>query len=149
MKKRILIVVLSLFVLLQFIQPDRIANSTGEKTDILSIENTPIKVKNIIKNVCYDCHSNQVNYPWYSYISPLSWWLQDHINEGREHLNFSIWNEYNAEKKAHKMEEAREEVEAEKMPLPSYTLIHGDAKINAKEKQLLLEWFIGLEKKYN
>ncbi|MAC96284.1 MAG: cytochrome C [Flavobacteriales bacterium] len=147
MKSKIIIFIIVLLVIFQFF---------GEKTpyqeptsaDLFAVENAPEEVKLLIQKNCYDCHSNQVNYPWYSNVAPVSWWLQSHIDEAREHLNFSNWADYKADKKAHKMEEAWEEVEEEEMPLPSYTYVHWEANLSEAEKEILIDWFKEIEGKY-
>lgn len=135
-------------LILQFFQPNRTPVVDDASEDIFAVEEAPEHVMQIMQNVCYDCHSNQTDYPWYASVSPISWWLQDHINEGREHLNFSNWSGYVADKKAHKMEEAQEELEEGEMPLPSYTWIHGEAKLDQEEKKALMDWFQSMETKY-
>lgn len=105
-------------------------------------------VEILLKGICYDCHSYQSKYPWYSNFAPLSWWIDDHIEEGREHLNFSIWGNYSAEKKEHKAEECVEEVGEGEMPLTSYQIAHADARLTDEERKLLTDWFATLEQKY-
>jgi hypothetical protein len=98
----------------------------------------PIEVKAILKRSCYDCHSNEVDWPWYSYVAPISWLVAHDVNEGREELNFSEWNKHssNTEMK----EEIIEEIEEGKMPLPIYLITHSDAAITEKELATLKQW---------
>lgn len=100
----------------------------------------PEPVATILRRSCYDCHSNQTNWPWYSYVAPVSWWVADHVREGREHLNFSRWSEYPAEERAELLEESIEEVQEGKMPLPSYLWSHRGARLNADEIAALRDW---------
>lgn len=148
MKKKAIIALILIVAIIQFFQIEKTEFQKKNKQDFFAQENAPAKVKEIIQNNCYNCHSNQVQYPWYASISPVSWWLQSHIDEGREHLNFSEWRTYSKKKKAHKMEEAIAEVEEDEMPLPSYRLMHAEARLNPQEKAMLIEWFANLEKKY-
>ena len=103
----------------------------------------------MIKSACYDCHSNKSKHPWYSSIAPVSWWIYDHVEEGREHLNFSEWANYSAERKAHKAEECIEEVEEGEMPMWSYQIAHSEARLSDEELSTLMDWFSSIHAKYN
>lgn len=117
--------------------------------DFIVSEKPPKEVEVLLRKICYDCHSNQINYPWYSKIAPVSWWIKDHINVGREHFNFSEWGNYPQGKKAHKAEECWEEVEEGEMPLQSYTFIHRDATLSDTDKALLINYFKQIEAAYH
>ncbi len=125
-------------VAIQFIRPEK--NNEGYKSVAsFEAETKPSeKVASILKESCYDCHSNQTQYPWYSEIAPISFWLDEHIEDGKKHLNFSDWNNYTIKKKEHKLEEFVEMVEKDEMPLQSYTIIHGN--LTEDDKKLLLQW---------
>jgi hypothetical protein len=97
-------------------------------------------VKSILERSCYDCHSNHTRYPWYSNIQPVAWWLQHHIDEGKEHLNFSAFKTYTPAEMDHKLKEIEEVIEENEMPLWSYRLIHQKAKLSEAEKNNLLKW---------
>lgn len=144
--KKILLVLLVVFVIMQFFR----ITSTNEpiivSNDFISLTNPTTEVKTLLKSACYDCHSNQTRYPWYSEVAPVSWWLQHHVNEGKEHLNFSEWGTYSEKKSDHKLEECAEEVEEGEMPLNSYTWAHGDAKLTAEQRALLEDFFKSLRK---
>lgn len=144
MKKKILIALVLVFVVIQFFRIDKENPTVEEGKDFLVMVDASEEVSTILRSACYDCHSYETEYPWYSNIAPVSWWLQHHIEEGREHLNFSIWGDYSAKKADHKLEECAEEVEEDEMPLNSYTWTHSDAKLSKDEKQLLIEFFEGL-----
>ena len=94
----------------------------------------------MLKTSCYDCHSNESIYPWYTNIAPVSWWIKKHINEGRDELNFSEWGNYSARRKDHKLDEIIELVEEGEMPLKSYLITHGDAKISTEQRAKIIEW---------
>ena len=100
----------------------------------------PENIQNILKTSCYDCHSNNTNYPWYNKIQPVNWWLADHINEGKEELNFDEFNAYSTKKKLHKLDEVIETIKDNEMPLKSYTLIHSNAKLSENDKQEIEAW---------
>lgn len=125
-------------VVIQFIRPEKNLGSY-ESVTIFESETKPSQeVRGILKTNCYDCHSNHTNYPWYAEIAPVSYWLADHVKDGKKHFNVSAWESYSAKKKDHKLEELFEEVEEGEMPLDSYTWIHGN--LTKKEQKLILQW---------
>jgi hypothetical protein len=102
--------------------------------------NVPVSVQQTLEKSCYDCHSNHTEYPWYSNIQPLGFWLKDHVDEGKEELNFSEFNSYTPKRKAKKMKEIVKEIEEGEMPLSSYTLIHRNSILTEAQKAELIEW---------
>ena len=134
-----LIVLFIGMIVIQFIsRPETVAQPLNPQNDMISLLGVDDEMKDLLQHNCYDCHSNQPVYPWYSKIAPVSWWTNEHMEHGREELNFSNWGEYSKRRKDHKLEEMVEEVEGGAMPLPSYTWIHG--KLNNEEKELLKNW---------
>lgn len=139
--KRLLILALVALVVMQFIQPEKNTEPNYESVQAFVAETKPnAEVTTILKETCYDCHSNNTVYPWYGNIAPLSYWLADHIEEGKEHLNFSAWNSYSAKRKDHKLEELIEEVEEGEMPLESYTWIHESARLSQEQIKAMTDW---------
>ena len=136
--KYLLIFALIALVIMQFIRPDK--NEAGyESVNIFETETRPsLTVAGILKENCYDCHSDHTRYPWYSEVAPFSYWLADHINEGKEHFDASAWESYSVKKKDHKLEELLEMIEKGEMPLNSYTWLHGN--ITEDERKLILQW---------
>ncbi len=134
--KKLLIAIIILVVGIQFIPYDVPANIPDKDGEPLQ---APKEVEAILKRSCYDCHSNHTNFPWYSSVAPVSFFTKMHVKEGREHLNFSKWNSYGDEKKAKYLEKIPKAIE-KKMPLPSYLLIHKDAKLSEADKKTLSEW---------
>ena len=132
------ILLLLTLVVIQFIKPDK--NNDGyQSVALFEKEIVPTKeIAMILKNNCYDCHSDQTNYPWYNNISPINYWLEEHIVDGKKHFNVSAWDAYSARKKDHKLEELIEYVEQGEMPLDSYTWLHGD--LSNQDTQTLLQW---------
>ena len=143
--KRILLGLLILLVIAQFIRPDQTNPPVEEAQDFIFVNNPPSEIATTLKAACYDCHSHETKYPWYSQVSPISWWIDHHIEEGREHLNFSIWTTYSPKRKAHKMEECYEEVEDGDMPLIGYDLMHAEAKLSDDQKKALVDYFKEME----
>ncbi len=141
MIKKILIGLLALLVLIQFIRPEKNVASGIAANDIsAAYTDMPKEIHALLQKKCYDCHSHSTNYPWYANIQPVAWWLASHVNEGKEHLNFSEFKSYDAERAAHKLEEVIEEVAEGEMPLKSYTLVHREAVVSAEELAMLRTW---------
>ncbi len=141
MKKRILLGIVIVFLGMQLFRIDMKNPSVNYQDDFITMMNPPAEVETILRTSCYDCHSNETSYPWYSNVAPVSWWVEHHIEEGREELNFSEWGTYDAERKDHKLEECAEEVEEGEMPLQPYTITHDEAKLTGAQKELMEEWF--------
>ena len=141
MKKRnILLGLLVVLFLIQFIRIDKVNPSSPANQDFIVVEKPPTEVANILKNACYDCHSHQTAYPWYTNIAPFAWMIRSHIKGGRQQLNFSTWSAYELKKKQHKLEEIAEEVAENKMPMKSYTWLHPEAKLSETDKATLINW---------
>lgn len=138
--KRFLLILLVLLIVAQFIQPSKNNGTAMAATDITHAVPTPDTVLALLKSSCYDCHSNHTDYPWYNHITPVNWWLRNHINDGKREVNFSIFDTYNYRRKNKKLEDIREQVEKHEMPLSSYTLIHTYAKLNEDQVKLISEW---------
>ena len=134
--KRIGLVLLATLVVIQFFHPAK-NEGTADGPNAMVL---PADVKNILETSCFDCHSNHTNYPWYNNIQPVAWWLNDHVNEGKREINFSEFNTYKLKRKIKKMKEIREQIDESEMPLTSYTLIHGNAKLTEAQKTRLLAW---------
>ena len=100
----------------------------------------PDQVRIILKNSCYDCHSNETKWPWYSYIAPISWMIEDDVNEGRRHLNFSEWDKYNDQRREKKKKDIWEEVNSGDMPLKMYTYMHPNSSLDIAQKSVIEEW---------
>jgi len=143
--KKIAIVLFVVFILIQFFQIDKTNPPVNKGMDFLTIKNTPETLAAQIRSSCYDCHSNETKYPWYSYIQPFGWFLKDHIEEGRKELNFSTFATYEPKRQAHKLDEASEMVEHSEMPLESYLLIHGEAKLTNAQKTEMINYFRKIE----
>ncbi len=153
MVKKILIALLVILVAIQFIRPKRNVSAAPSSNDISMHYEVPADVQLILQKACNDCHSNNTNYPWYTDVQPVGLWLQHHVDEGIAELNFSEFAAYKPKRQAHKMEEVAEMIEENEMPLESYTLIHGNAKLSDAEKATLITWAKRLqaeiETKYN
>lgn len=142
--KYFLLILLLLFVIIQFLGVDRTVPEYDTNADFLTMYNPPSDIESIFQSACYDCHSYETTYPWYSNVQPVAWWLQGHINEGRDEMNFSRWSEYSHGDADHLLEEMAEVVDEEEMPLPSYTWAHSDARLTDQQREILTEWVADL-----
>lgn len=140
-KKKLFFTLTIILIIIQFFKIDKTIKPVNQQTDFLITTQTNTEVAAILKTACYDCHSNQPTYPWYTNFAPVSWWIKNHINEGSKHLNFSEWGNYSLKRKDHKLEECVEMIEEGEMPMNSYTWIHKEAKLTDAQRQLLIEWF--------
>ena len=100
--KNILLTLLVIFIVIQFIRPDKNIGESFGPNDISQSVEVPENVKNILVTSCFDCHSNKTNHMWYENIQPIGWWIGNHIKEGKSELNFSEFNTYKDKRKAHK-----------------------------------------------
>lgn len=148
-KKISIPIILIIFIAIQFFDVN--PNKTAETSEN-SIEkkySVPQNVRQILKTSCYDCHSNNTVYPWYSKIQPVKWWLANHINDGKRHLNFDEFGTYPKDKKLKKLDEVAETVNADEMPLSSYTVIHTNAKLSAEQKSIIQVWVKSMKGQVN
>ena len=137
--KPILLGLLAIFVLSQFIRPAQNQSNEGVK-DISKKYPIPDSVQAVLKVACFDCHSNYTIYPWYAEVQPVASWLANHVEEGREHLNFSSFTARRVAVQNHKFEEIIEMVKEGEMPLASYTWVHRDAILTEGQRQTLINW---------
>lgn len=140
MKKKLLIIFLVLVLAAQAIQPSLNRGNAAGPKDITQVMAVPPDVRTILEQSCYDCHSNHTDYPWYDRIAPVSWWVANHVNEGKRELNFTEFASYSPRKQRKKLEEVGETVEEGEMPLKSYLIMHGDAKLTEAQKKTLVDW---------
>ena len=140
MLKRFLSILVGLLVILQFIRPPRNISEAAPTNDITARFNVPSDVRAILHTSCYDCHSNATRYPWYSEIQPVGWWLNNHIQQAKRALNFSEFAGNRPRRQFTKLEQIAEQVSENEMPLPSYLLLHTDAKLSQEQKDILVAW---------
>lgn len=145
-KSKIGLGILAFLLLSQFIRREKnVSEADFSTTDFIALEQPPAEVAKILENACYDCHSNNSAYPWYAEVAPVSWWIQMHINGGKQHLNFNEWGTYPAKKAAHKLEECAEVIGDNYMPMKAYIKLHSEAKLSAEQREMLVNYFNNLE----
>lgn len=140
MLKKIAYILLAALVIIQFFRPERNTASGPQPNNIANKYTVPANVKDVLQRSCADCHSNNTVYPWYANIQPVAWWLADHVEDGKDELNFDEFLTYSQKKAHHKLEEVNDMVQEGEMPLGSYTIIHRDAKLSVEDKRAIMDW---------
>ncbi len=138
--KRVLLLLLVLFAAAQFARPARSNPPVDESKTLFATTQVPADVQAIVNRSCVDCHTNKTTWPWYSNVSPLSWWLVDHVTEAREEMNFSEWGNYAEKRRRKKLEQICEEIEEGEMPLESYLVLHPSAKLTEADREAICRW---------
>ena len=139
-----ILVLITGLVVIQFFSTSLNQNKTISQADFSNTFNVPNDIQNLLKKSCYDCHSNNTMYPWYSKVQPMAWLLENHIKEGKEELNFSEFGNYSKRRQKGKLKSIISQINNDEMPLTSYTLIHSDVKLSEKDKQILEDWLTNL-----
>lgn len=139
--KKILFIGLIIFLLIQLYQPARNISFEQDITgNFTKVYNVPKNIETILRNSCSDCHSNNTNYPWYSYIQPARFFMESHIKEGKENLNFNEFGNYSSRKQKNKLDRMIKEIKSDEMPLSSYTLLHKNVILSSTQKTEVLNW---------
>jgi hypothetical protein len=143
--KIIAIIALVALVGIQFVPTERNQNYTVPSTDFMLVNNVPETIQKKLQVSCYDCHSNNTQYPWYNKIQPVAWFLEDHIKEAKAELNFNEWDSLSSRRKASKLRSIIKQIEGGEMPLDSYTLIHTDANFSEAEAEEMINFITQLK----
>jgi len=138
--KKILLGLLLVFIAIQFIQPAR--NKSGQvlATDFSKVFVVPGSLQIVLKNACYDCHSNNTIYPWYANIQPMAWIMAKHIKDGKDKFNFNDFGGYTSRRQISKLKGIANQVKDDEMPISSYKLMHKNANLTEEEKNLIMDW---------
>jgi len=147
--KKILWLLLIVLIFAQFFGPEKNQGTTDSIVAFMEDTNPSENVKLILKETCFDCHSDITRYPWYNNITPINYWMNYHVKDGKKHFNMSNWEGNSAKRKDHKFEELIEMVEEKEMPLPSYTWTHSEAKLSDDQIKAVLEWAKQVRVKYS
>jgi len=138
--KKILLISGILFIVLQFIRPVHNKSSQVLTTDISKVITVPDTVLTLLKHTCYDCHSNNTDYPWYSNVQPMGWLMAYHIKQAKKQLNFSDFGSYSQRRQLSKLDGIANSIKDGIMPLKSYKIMHKSARLSPDEKLLLINW---------
>jgi len=144
MVKKIFLGLILIAVVIQFFRPQKNLSAATPKTDLLAVHAAPAEVKQLLAVACYDCHSDNTRYPWYSEIQPVAWWLASHVDDGKKELNFSSFGELSAKRKVTRIESMIDSITMGEMPLKSYTIVHRDAKLSPAQIKVLTDWLEAL-----
>lgn len=138
--KKILLALLAVFIAIQFIQPAHNKTVQVLPTDFAKVFVVPDNVQTVLQNACYDCHSNNTNYPWYSNIQPMAWMMARHIKNGKDKLNFSDFGSYTSRRQISKLKGVANQIKDDEMPLSSYKMMHKNARLSKEQKDLIMDW---------
>lgn len=136
---RVLLAMAVLFLLIQAIQPDR-SNPPVTGDDIRQHVPVTPRVSQILNTACFDCHSNETRWPWYSYVAPVSWLVSRDVSGGRRHVNFSEWATYDRRQQIARLGGMADEVKEGAMPLPIYVAMHAEADLSSADRDSLVAW---------
>ncbi|MCZ6595829.1 MAG: heme-binding domain-containing protein [Bacteroidetes bacterium] len=138
--KKIAIILLVVFVGIQFIPTKHNQSNLVPASDFMVIYNIPEQIETQLKVSCYDCHSNNTEYPWYNKIQPAAWVMEGHIKKGKEELNFNEFGDYSIRRQKSKLKSIISQIRDDEMPISSYAFMHGDAKLSESKKLELENW---------
>jgi hypothetical protein len=143
--KKIFLALLFIGVMIQFIRPDMAPVPVDPKQTIEAVLKVPPDIDATLHRACYDCHSNESRWPWYSQISPVSWWLKGHVNHARAALNFSEFAALPKKKQIKRLDDACDQVKQGDMPLKVYLPMHPAAHLTDADRAALCTWFTSLK----
>lgn len=139
--KKLLTFLAILFIAAQFVRPDRTNPPVDPSLDVRAAAQVPLEVAATLQRSCFDCHSNQTAWPWYTNITPVNWWIaKSHVEHARSHYNFSEWGKLEAKDRDHILDEICDEVSDGGMPLPSYLIAHDNARLSDADKRAICDW---------
>lgn len=125
---------------IQLVRPERTNPRTDSSRSLTAAVAVPRDASSVLARACRDCHSNETQWPWYSHVAPISWFVADHVNHGRRHFNFSEWTKYDSEEQERLLKNVCAFARKGTMPLPSYTWVHRNARLSDADVQALCEW---------
>jgi len=144
MARKIIFAIIAILIVIQFIKPAKNIHAGTQANNIKTKYKMLDTVNSILNVACYNCHSNNTRYPWYSDLQPVAWWLNDHVTEGKKRLNFDEFTTYSLKRQDRKLEELIESQEEGWMPLESYTFVHKDANLSGAQKKMVIDWAKGV-----
>lgn len=127
-----------------FLAIQLVPGAGADNPPVEGVVDAPEEVVRILRQSCWDCHSNETEWPWYSHVAPASWLVRGDVAEARDELNFTAWDRYDADERVHAWEEVAEEVGDGNMPLPAYLFMHRDARLTDADRDALVAWALRL-----
>jgi len=131
---------LAIFLILIVIVGVQLVPVTRDNPPVTADFNDPLDVKQILKKSCYDCHSNETVWPWYSHVAPSSWLVASDVHEARDHLCFSDWGQMSPDDQRAAKRAIWKQVSAGEMPPGEYLLMHSDATLTAPDTAIIHQW---------
>ena len=144
--KRTILFLIVVFVLMQLYRPNKNNGDYVVADDFLEISNAPEDIKLLIKNSCYDCHSNYTNYEWYDNIAPISWWVDKTVAKGKVAINFSEWEDTDPQKRLSFLSASVFDIKTDRMPTERYLKMHPSAKLSVEEKKKIIMWIDDIDR---
>jgi len=138
--KWLVLVLAIVFIAIQFKRPARTNPPVEESQTLAAHTQMTPEVADILARSCYDCHSNRTTWPWYTNVAPISWFIVDHVNEGRADLNFSEWGKYEQRRQDRRLQQMCDLAQDASMPLTSYTPLHSGSKLTPAQVKALCDW---------
>jgi hypothetical protein len=137
-----------IILIAQFVRPDRTNPPVQPGWSVASDSTVPVNVTAILRHSCFDCHSNETEWPWYSNVTPVNFMLVRDVSKGRRNVNFSEWGKYKASRRQSLSDQINDQVSHGDMPLAKYLIMHPDARLSQQERKTLLDWTDALQKMY-
>ena len=129
---------------IQLIRPARTNPPVDQSHTLEAVVFVPPKIESILQRACDDCHSDLTRWPWYSNVAPVSWFVIDHVDSGRRHVNFSEWlrrdTKNPAEYTRERFQAMCRQMQTGDMPLTSYLLVHRTAKLSQDDIETICQW---------
>jgi hypothetical protein len=144
--KKFLFIILIILIAIQFARPAKNIHPGFQAHDIKTLYKVPANVDTILAKACNDCHSNNTNYPWHYNIQPVAWWMNDHVNTAKSEINFNEFINLPPREQYKKVDAVQWQIRKNKMPMPSYTMIHKNAILTTEEKNIIINWAEGIRK---
>ena len=144
-RNKVLLALVGIVLAAQLIRPAKTNPPVDLRRELAAHSQLPPQVTNALNRSCNDCHSYRTTWPWYSQIAPFSWIITDDVNQGRRHVNFSDWAQYDPKRTDHKLDQICEEVRGNWMPLTSYKLMHPNSRLSEYERAEICRW-VGAER---
>jgi hypothetical protein len=138
--KRLGVGLIIFLALSQFIRPARTNPPTDPRKTLEAAAHPPATVAVILDRACGDCHTNRTRWPWYTNVAPISWWIIDHVNEGRRRVSYDDWGDYDPARQRKELDQTCQRVDRQNMPLTSYLLVHGEAALSDRDRQAICDW---------
>jgi len=127
-------------VAIQFVRPARTNPATIPERTLAARVPVGSEAAAVLDRACRDCHSNDTRWPWYSHVAPVSWFVIDHVNHGRRHLNYSDWAQYPRDDAERLLKNVCAFAKKDTMPLPSYLRVHREARLTDADVAALCDW---------